>query len=293
MSNQIETHRVQRYFDGITILAQQRMSRLRNAVRVESGIVGRYAYFDQVAATSMVEKTTRHSDTPLIEVPHRRRRLELAMYHTADLIDENDQMQIINDPTNAYGQVMAMAAGRKIDEVIYDAFFGTANTGESGGTPTAFPAGGDYDVGSLGGEQAMDTGNVLIAKGILDAAENDPMIRRHAVVDAERIHDLLESDSLAPSSSDYNTVKALVQGEINTWCGFNWIRYESLDAAQTAGSVQCPFFCENSMLFGIAQDIRGRLSERPDKDYSTQVYYSLRFGATRMDETGVVRFYAS
>ena len=285
MSNEITTSRVQKYFDGITILAQQRMSRLRSKVRSESGVIGKAAYFDQIGATIMQKKSGRHTDTPLIEIPHRRRQVQMDFYHTADLVDVADVLTIINDPTNSYGMTMAMAAGRQIDAVIAAQFFATANTGEAGETPTSFPAAFIVD---SAGNAAMTTAKVIEAKEILDANENDPQIMRHAGTTAKQVSDLLQETSGGTvTNSDYNTVKALVRGEINSWVGFDWMRYEEFP--ETGDPYRrCPFWSERSMLLGIGQDIRGRISERDDKDYSTQVYYSLRIGATRMDETGVV-----
>jgi hypothetical protein len=134
VSNEIETFRVRKYTDGITLLAQQKESRLRNRVRVENSVIAKIAFFDQIGVTSMVEKTTRHGDTPLIEVPHRRRAVTLKWKHTADLIDDVDVNQILNEPAGTYGAAMAAAAGRDIDKTIIDQFDAISRTGEDGAT---------------------------------------------------------------------------------------------------------------------------------------------------------------
>jgi hypothetical protein len=76
----------------------------------------------------------------------------------------------------------------------------------------------------------------------------------------------------------------LAQGEINSYCGFQFTRYEGLP-----GTRNCPFFLETSMLLGFGIDVTGQISDRPDKSHDTQIYYSFRAGATRMDETGVIK----
>tara|TARA_R110000824_G_scaffold149633_4_gene319956 strand:- start:15158 stop:16024 length:867 start_codon:yes stop_codon:yes gene_type:complete len=282
MSNEITTHRVQRFFDGITILAQQKMSRLRPIVRNENGISAKQAFFDQIGSTSMQEKTVRHADTPIIEIPHRRRAVTMKSYETADLVGKHDLNTVINDPTSSYGQVMAMAAGRKVDEIITDQFFGTASTGESGTGTAAWPA-GSFEVAS--GSVGLTIAKVLAAKRVLDANENDPSVRRHAVVTAMQVEDLLNTTEIA--SSDFNTVKALAQGEISSYCGFNFTRYEGLP--KTVNDRNCPFFLETSMVLAFGIDVTGQISDRPDKSHDTQIYYSFRAGATRMDETGVIK----
>ena len=280
MSNEIETHRVQRFFEGITILAQQKMSRLRPLVRQET-VKAKIAFFDQIGQTSMIERTTRHTDTPLIEIEHRRRSVTMKFFHTADLVDEADIMEVINDPTSSYGLVMAMAAGRTIDDEIQQKFFATAKTGETGGDTAVHPT--SHQIAS--GSDPMTIGKLLAAKRILDESEEDPTQKRHAGLSAKQIEDMLNTTEVA--SSDFNTVKALAMGELNSFAGFNFVRYEGFE--KSGNDRLNPFWVESSMLMAMGQDIKGRVSERDDKDYSTQIYYSLRVGCTRMNETGVVR----
>ena len=48
-------------------------------------------------------------------------------------------------------------------------------------------------------------------------------------------------------------------------------------------------YTENAIKLGIGKDITAKISERSDKSYSTQVYYCMSLGATRMDEKSVVQ----
>ncbi len=72
MSTQVTTAFVQQFSSNIALLAQQRGSILRGAVREES-VTGEKAFFDQVGSVAAVKRTTRHGDTPLVETPHSRR----------------------------------------------------------------------------------------------------------------------------------------------------------------------------------------------------------------------------
>ena len=87
MSSNITTAFVQQYSANVQMLSQQMGSLLRDKVRQES-VVGKSAFFDQVGSVTAVEKTSRHSDTPQIDTPHARRRVSLADYEFADLIDQ-------------------------------------------------------------------------------------------------------------------------------------------------------------------------------------------------------------
>lgn len=50
---------------------------------------------------------------------------------------------------------------------------------------------------------------------------------------------------------------------------------------------KCLFWAKGGMLLGIGKDITTRVSERPDKNYATQVFASMDIGATRMEEVRV------
>ena len=285
MSSQITTAFVEQYSANIQMLSQQMGSLLRDAVRNES-IVGKDAYFDQIGKVTAQLKVSRHSDTPQIDTPHSRRRCSLSDYEFADLIDQTDKVRLLIDPTSSYAKAAAYAMGRAMDDVIISAALGTANTGVAGGTPVALPAGNIVAAGGAG----MTIAKLASAKQILDAGDVDPSIKRHIVVSPTEISDLLNSTTV--TSSDFNTVKALVQGEIDSFMGFKFhVSNRLVDNA--AGNTQCIAFAEDGILLGIGKDVTARIDERSDKSYATQVYYCQTIGATRMEEAKVVSVLAN
>jgi len=285
MSSQITTAFVEQYSANIQMLSQQMGSLLRDAVRNES-IVGKDAYFDQIGKVTAQKKVSRHSDTPQIDTPHSRRRCSLADYEFADLIDQQDKVRLLIDPTSSYAKAAAYAMGRAMDDEIIAAALGTANTGVAGGTAVALPAGNIVAAGGAG----MTIAKLASAKQILDAGDVDPSIKRHIVVSPTEISDLLNSTTV--TSSDFNTVKALVQGEIDSFMGFKFhVSNRLVDNA--AGNTQCIAFAEDGILLGIGKDVTARIDERSDKSYATQVYYCQTIGATRMEEAKVVSVLAN
>ena len=87
MSNQIDTALVQTYRSNIEIQFQQKGSRLRNTVRVESQ-KSEFDFYDRIGPVDAVEIQSRHSDTPLLETPHTRRRVGMRDFDWADMIDQ-------------------------------------------------------------------------------------------------------------------------------------------------------------------------------------------------------------
>lgn len=79
MSIQITTAFVEQYKANVYHLTQQKGSKLRRAVRVET-VTGKNAYYEQLGSTSARLRTSRHADTPRMDTPHSRRRVSLADY---------------------------------------------------------------------------------------------------------------------------------------------------------------------------------------------------------------------
>lgn len=288
MSSQITTAFVEQYSANIQMLSQQMGSLLRDAVRNES-VTGKDAYFDQIGKVTAQLKVSRHSDTPQIDTPHSRRRVSLADYEFADLIDQQDKVRLLIDPTSSYAKAAAYAMGRAMDDVIIAAALGSANTGVSGGTAVPLPASNIVAVGT-GGANTMNIAKLAAAKQILDAGDVDPSIKRHIIVSPTEIQDLLNNTTV--TSSDFNTVKALVQGEIDSFMGFKFHVSNRL-VDNGASNTQCIAFAEDGILLGVGKDVTARIDERADKSYATQVYYCQTIGATRMEEAKVVSVLAN
>ena len=277
MSSQITTAFVEQYSANIQMLSQQMGSLLRDKVRVES-VVGKNAFFDQVGKVTAQLKTSRHSDTPQIDTPHSRRRVSLADYEFADLIDQQDKVRLLIDPTSSYAQAAAMAMGRAMDDVIISAALGTASTGETGtGSETV-------QTGVVKGTTGLTVAKLISAKDLLDKADVDPSIPRHVMCGPEQLGNLLGDSEV--TSSDFNTVKALVQGELDTYLGFKFTVTNRLP--KTGNDRTCIAYAEDGLLLGIGKDISARIDERADKSYATQVYYCQSIGATRMESAKVV-----
>lgn len=279
MSTQITTAFVNQFSSNVSMLSQQMGSLLRGAVDTES-VTGEKAFFDQVGSVAAVAKQSRHSDTPILETPHSRRQVTLTTYEWADLIDDADKVRMLQDPTSSYARAAAAAIGRSMDDVIIDAMGGTAKTGKEGATSTAFASGNKIVHGSAG----LTVAKLVSAKKLLDANDVDPSIKRYIVVSPEQIEDLLNTTTV--TSSDFNTVKALSQGDVSSFVGFEFIVSNRLKDDGT--SRLCYAFAQDGIKMAIGKDVMARIDERSDKSYSTQVYYCSTFGATRMEEDKLV-----
>ena len=280
MSVQITTAFVNQFSSNIQMLSQQMGSLLRNAVDVET-VNGEKAFFDQVGSAAAVLRTTRHADTPLIDTPHSRRMVTMSDYEYADLIDDQDKVRLLVDPTSTYARAAAAAMGRAMDDVIISAALGTSLTGKDGTTSTPFDSNNSIAVGAAG----LTLAKLLQAKEILDSNDVDPSIPRYIAVSPKQITNLLDDPEV--TSADYNTVRALVKGELDTYVGFKFVTTNRLPLD---GSDDRRVFAwaMDGIKLAIGKEPTARIDERADKLYATQVYYCMSVGATRMEEAKVV-----
>jgi hypothetical protein len=288
MSIQITTAFVEQYKGNVSHLAQQKGSRLRHAVDIEM-VTGKTAFFEQIGATAARKRTTRHSDTPRMDTPHARRRVSLFDYDWADLIDQEDKVRLLIEPSSKYAQAAAWAMGRAMDDAIIEAADGTAYTGVDGSTSTAFDTNmvvdvQERDVGVSAADLGLNIAKLIKAKELLDANDVDPDEPRYIALPARQVSSLLKTTKA--TSADYNSVKALVEGKINSFMGFEFIRTQRTGVDSNSDD-KVLFWAKSGIRLGLGADITARIGERADKNYATQVFTSMTIGATRMEETKV------
>ena len=278
MSNQIEKNFVNQFRSNLEIGLQQKGSKLEGAVRVETQ-QAEFDYYDKINATKARRVTERHGDTPLIQTPHDRRRVGLVDYDWADLIDKKDKIRLLADPTSSYQLNARYAMGRARDEELIQAFFGTAYTGKDGSTSVSFKADNIIDADSTG----LTIAKLIDARTQTLEKYNDPDEEWFIGITSKQLNDLLNEDKI--QSQDYNTVKALVEGKVDTFLGFKFIISELF--TKSGNNRLCPVWCRSGMLLAIGEDLTVDVSVRNDKRNSTQIYVCQSIGATRMDEDKV------
>jgi hypothetical protein len=212
--------------------------------------------------------------------------LSLADYEWADLVDDVDKVRMLVDPTSSYAKAAAAAMNRSIDDVIITAMNASANTGVAGGTSTDLPS--TQKTATSDQSDGLTIAKLLSAKKIMDENDVDPSLKRYIVCGPQQISDLLGTTQV--TSSDFATVKALAEGSVNSFLGFDFIMSTRLNKDATNTSDRLVFaYTEDAIKLGIGKDISAKISERADKSYSTQVYYCMSLGAVRMEEKKVVQ----
>ena len=276
----ITTAFVKQFGNTLQLLSQQKGSRLSMAVRMETGAFGEEEYFDQYGSDTANVKIARNVDVQYAADDYQRRRVSFTDVYWSKLIDKEDKLAMLIDPTSGLLQAGAFASGRKIDDMIIAAFSGTAYTGKAGGTSTSFTAANQIAVGAAG----LTINKLIEAKELLDAADVDPDEERYIAVAASQVTDLLKTTEV--TSVDYASVKALVEGKIDTFMGFKFIRTQRLALATTTRT--CLAWAKSGMLLAKRQDMVSKIDQIPTKHYANQLYASVSCGASRMEEAKCV-----
>ena len=302
MSSQITTAFVEQYKSNVMDLVQQKGSRLRNTVMNDT-VVGKKKFYEQVGTTNAQLRTSRHADSPLVNTPHLRRSMTLEDYEWGDLIDNADRVRLLIDPQDAYARNAAYAMGRAMDDVIIAAVGGTSYTGVSGGTSIAWSDQDgstnspdmhiDVDYGTTAdAHKGLSIQKLIQARELLSTNEVGPDEELFCIVNAQMMSSLLNQTEI--QSADYNSVKALVRGEIDTFLGFKFIHSErgglskNTSGDTVATDQACWCWAKSGVQLGIGADIKASIAPRADKSFSTYIYYSMTLGATRLEEKKIV-----
>ena len=289
MSYSVDTAFVNSYHGQLEHIFQQKGSKLRGTLR-EVTQNSEYDYWDRLGTATVNAITTRHGDTPHNTIDHTRRRNQVIGYDSNEFFDNQDRLRMILDPKSGYAEAQARALGRQMDDTIIAGLLGTAYTGKDGvGTQaydTTYRIAVDYVESGGAANSNLTIGKLRRALYLLES--ND------AIDDGEPIT-LLAHPSQKQSllrttevtSSDYNGIRALVNGQVDTFMGFKFIW--TTRATSSGGYRQALAYPKSAGLLGVAENINVKIDERPDKRYSYQVYSTATFGATRMWEERVIQ----
>jgi len=252
---------------------------------------GESEYFQYYGATEAVESTASYEDTPNITQVHNRRRVTTTPHVWSTQIDHKDIARMMTDPTSSLIRSGIMALNRKFDIAVYTAMLGTATGGKDGTSSYTFGQGlTDTNIVAVNEGGAGNT-NLTVAK-LIKAAElmdtlSVPSFGRHIAAHPAQKAALLGITQV--TSTDYAAVRALVNGEVDTFMGFkfHWTplittsTYRDVVAWQEDGVIASTNIKDG--------EVFSRIDQRPDKNYNLQLYIRREAGAVRLEEASVVK----
>lgn len=282
MPDTITVASVQQYKANVELLLQQKESRLRNAVTVGSYVGKAASVVEQFGEATAVQRTSRHSDTPLLSLSQDKRWVFPSDYEWASLIDNQDRLRAIIELTSPYAMAGAAAMNRVMDDVILAAIFGTNYTGENGTTSETFGTVGsgtyDVSVNTGGTASSLNVAKLQGAIRILMTANKGELMEPVYGAISSYEHDALLKE-VQVHNKDYGGTAVLVDGKVKRFMGIDFIITERLTV--TAGDRLIPIWLKSGMHLGMWDGVTAKISERNDKGHATQVYLAMTLGATR------------
>ncbi len=278
----ITTAYVKAFGSNIQMLAQQVGSRLRNTVTVESGVVGEKKFVDQVAKMTATKKMSRIAPTPIVEPTFNRRMVTMYTWEHVPVYDTiYDLQKMLADPKSKLTMSAVAALGRALDGAVIEAASAAALTGKEGTTSVALPSASKIAVASAG----LTIAKLLTAREKIRSAGTDESDPLFCVASEKQFTNLLGTTQV--TSADYNSVKALVNGDIDTFLGFKFIHSELLGLVTTSTRAVLAY-AKSGISLCVGKDINVDVSVRNDLSLATQIYSSMTIGASRLEEEKVV-----
>jgi len=263
--------------DEMFHISQQKGSKLRMCVRNRI-VTGNTTQFERLAPSDAIEKTTRHTPTPVLDLTHSRRKVTMKDFLWNDLVDAEDKRRMLVDPVGAYTTNAGMSMGRQWDDLIIAALGGTATDGA--GTDVDYLASQTIAEGTT----PFDLDKFLSAKRIMDDNDVDPDMR-YLLISPEEEQALLNITEI--TSTDYNVKPTLVDGQVRRFLGCDIIVSTRLPKVTTVRASY--MFQKNCAGLAINRDTEIRRDERADISYALQVFARFSANATRIDDSGVVK----
>lgn len=277
----VENHFTTEFSTNWIHRVQQSKGRLDAFVDDES-FNGERKRFDRLHKQTDREKTERNAPTnpatPGSDSVWAYRRT----FDLPNILDENDSKNLgaLVLPTSDYVKSHAMAYHRRMDQLAWQAALDSVMTGELGTTPEALPASQKIAHGSTG----LTLAKLITANELLEGADLEEDAPRVLVVSPQQLTNLLNTTEIR--SADYNSVKALVNGAVDTFMGFKFIKSTYLRKASTTRT--CVAWVK-----GAIKRFKGEMMTHidllPNNSHSTQIRSVYNGSAARVYFEGVVQ----
>lgn len=265
-------------FDAEVKQAYQGKAQLVGAVRQRRGVEGSTVKFPKVGRGVATPRVSQTDVTPM-NVGFSNVTCTLSDFNAAEYSDVFSQQKVNFDERSELVQVVGSAIGRRQDQIILDAFIAASGTGTV--------------INSIGGANTnLNVAKLRAAAKALNA-KNVPSDNRHIIVHANNLDAMLGETSV--TSSDFNTVKALVQGEINTFLGFTFhiLGDRTEGGLPIDGSSDRTLFAFHRDAIGYAEGIapKTEINYVPEKT-SFLVNALFSAGSVAIDVEGIVKITA-
>ena len=276
-------------------LVQQNDGRVHSLVRQET-VKGKRKLLNFIGKSKARLITTRSGKAIPSNTPYAKRKLSMRAFDEVYHEDEWDS-ELLGDVTSPRSAVVvshASAFQRSMDEAVILAATGTAYVGEDGDEAVDLPATQkvpvNYIHGSTGSNSGLTLAKLIKAKSILGKNEADNMGDKLLFFYTQQQLDDLLVNVDQVSNSRYADVKALVDGKVSHFMGFEFIKLQLLELDAATDVRTCIAMVSSGVAFA-KNGMSTKITVRDDLNETLQIRTKARYGATRTEEEKVVAVY--
>lgn len=274
---------IRQYESDVKLAYQQGGSKLRNTVRLKTGVKGSQDRFQKVGKGSAVQKP-RHGDIPPMNPEHSYVDATLEDWYGGDFVDSLDKLKINIDEQQALIDTSKNALGRKVDNLIIEA----ANAS----LPAGYQNTGAYnDYGSASYHNAIQAA-VMEGFQSLNSYDVPDDGNRICVLGPHQWNHMLKVEEF--SSADYVGPEQLpwLKGtQAKRWMNMLFMMHTGLKTANSAASRICLMYHKSAIGLAEGADVTTDITWQGTKA-AWWVNAWISAGAIRIDPEGVWEFYA-
>jgi len=249
-------------------------AKLRERVRLKSGVVGSTHRFPKLSA-GIASRRTPQADVVPMNLQHTNATLTLEDWNAAEYTDVFDEAKTNISERAELAGAIAKAISRREDQLILDALEATATTltvaASVGGAASDLNVTKLRRIGRLLGENGVGEDEEITYVGSHQGKES-----------------LLGETQV--TSADYNSVRALVNGEVNSFLGmmFKWIATRAEGGLDKTGNDRTSFaWARSAVGHAVGMDQRMEVNYIPTKtSWLANMLFSA--GSVEIDAGGVV-----
>jgi hypothetical protein len=262
-------------FDAEVKQAYQASRQLAGLMRERNNVEGSQVKFPKIGTGSATLRIPQ-TDVQPMNVQYSQVTCSMQDWNAAEYSDIFSQQKINFDERRELVQVVSNAAGRRMDQLAIDALVASSTTLTV--------------ANSIGGATTgLNVAKLRRAKALLDK-KNVPPDGRCMLIHANSLESLL--GETAATSADFNSVRALVQGEIDTYLGFRFVTVgdRTEGGLPVDGSLDrtCFAFHRDAVGFAVGMSMRSEINYIPEKtSYLVNAMFSA--GAVAIDDDGIVK----
>lgn len=285
MSRELSTVAAVQFDTEVKHAFQSAGGTLQGTTTVRNGVIGNEYKFRKMGKGEATKRGAPSSDVIPMNVGHGTIPCYLGNWEAPEYTDIFDKKEVNFDEVSELGQTIGNALRRREDQLKIDALAG----GTFSATPVLDTSGllVESAVGS-NGATGMNLQKLLSIQEFMDNNEV-PSEGRYIALTPKGLSGLLELTQV--SSSDYNTVKALVNGEIDTFLGFKFLKIgkRSEGGLPASGGTQFGFAWHQSAVgTAIGMETTTRVDYVPQKRSWLSIGM-LRMGSVIRDINGICK----